>query len=410
LTGLANRREFARQAGELIAALDGGRRHGLCYVDLDQFKAVNDTLGHSTGDEMLAELARHMAGAVHGGDLLARLGGDEFGLLLRDCDVDTGLERLAALRAAIESYRFVRDGRSYSVRVSMGMVPFSRPGVEYQQLLSQADAACFTAKEDGRDRVHVASSDGAVSDSLDQMQWLPLIQDALDRRSIELYLQPLARLRNGGGPVVEILSRLIGDDGEPVAAGVFIPVAERFGLMRRLDRLVIERALEWLGRRPARDPALCFINISGDTIDDDDFQDFLKDRITASGIHPSRLGFELTETAAVRNHDSAQRLIRWLRERGCSVALDDFGTGLSSFGYLQSLSANYVKVDGRFIRGLASNPIDQAISQAITELGRRTGMYTVAEQVEDSETAEAVVRLGFDFAQGYFYGRPQPAP
>lgn len=410
LTGLLNRRAFQQTVQGAISRLEGRGGLSLCYLDLDQFKTVNDTLGHSTGDEMLQELAERMRADLGPDEVLARLGGDEFGLLLPGHEHEDTRERLQRLRECIESYRFVRRNRSYAVHVSMGVVPITRSNADYEQLLALADAACFAAKEGGGDRIHILADDiGTDGTDIAQMEWLPVIQQAIDSGSVELYGQRAVSLEDGNTRTafVEVLTRLRDGRGKLVRPEDFIPVAERFGLMEQLDRVIVSRVLEWVAKHES-DRYCFFVNLSGASIGSESFREFLLNALRQQPFPTGRIGIEITETAAVRNLEAAEIFIHELRELGCRIALDDFGTGLSSFAYLHRLEVDLLKVDGRFVQGMVSEPMDDAIVAAMSDLGTRTGIETVGEQVEQAETAEAARRRGLGYAQGYFFGRPRP--
>ncbi|MDQ2070876.1 putative bifunctional diguanylate cyclase/phosphodiesterase [Natronospira bacteriovora] len=409
LTGLLNRRAFERRAREGLASARSERETLLAYLDLDQFQTVNDTLGHGVGDEMLAELAKHMGDVLTEEDCLARLGGDEFGLIIDGQWEEDGGERLQTLHRHIEAFRFLRSGRSFSVRASIGVTTLSGDPEDYGRLLGTADVACMKAKEEGRNRILFSTGPDEVHQRLDEMEWLPIIQNALDEGRIQLHSQALVNL-NGDyqqKPTIEILCRLFDTAGELLSPARFIPAAERFGLMPELDRQVVQRALEWLASTE-RPPGRCFINLSATSISQAEFVEELVDAIRDSGVPGQRLGFEITETATIRNYASAHRLIRQLQGLGCVVALDDFGAGMSSFGHLEELAVDFVKIDGRFVRSMSERPMNEAIVRSISEIGRSSGIRTVAECVENAETVAMLRRIGIDYAQGFHFGRPAP--
>jgi|GEM_PF-5976206 len=403
LTGLLNRRAFAEQARN---RLDRDEPWLLGYMDLDQFQSINDTLGHGMGDEMLAELAESIKHLIQPGDCLARLGGDEFGLITRGAWGEEGEQRLRALHEQVAEFRFIRAGRSYSTRATIGVTPLSGDPEDYERLLATADTACISAKESGGNRLLYTTGPDRVYRRLAEMRQVPVIQQAIDENRIELFEQPLIRLDGSeSNRMVEILCRLRSDEGYLLMPEAFIPVAERFGLMPALDRLVVRHTLDWLAGSDSP-PQRCFINLSAASVSDPGFIQFLTDALADETVDPARLGFEVTETAAIRHYDTARELIERLRGLGCLIALDDFGTGMSSFAHLQQLSVDIVKIDGQFVRDLTERPINEAIVRAIAEVGHSTGILTVAEWAESAEVVAIIRRIGIDYAQGHHFARP----
>ena len=411
LTGLLNRREFEHR---LEVALDLARReqerHILCYLDLDQFKLVNDTCGHSVGDEMLKQLAALLHDQLRASDILARLGGDEFGLLLERCNAEDAQRVVEKLRDAVAAFRFLYDGRSFDIGVSIGMVEISPQSRSVSELLSAADVACYTAKELGRNRSHLYQNDDAdLAHRRSEMQWAGRITSALDQNRLVLYHQPIIPLRDGlsAPPAVEILCRLLGEDGKLVPPGSFIPAAERYKLMPAVDRAVIGSLFRHLRDRGS-ESRLYFVNLSGASISDDSFLGFVQDALSEYGIAPESICFEVTESAAISNLSRSLHFFNGLKSLGCSFALDDFGSGLSSFGYLKNLPVDYLKIDGSFIRDLPSDPIDYAMVEAIHKIGHVMNLKTVAEWVETEQTLELLREIGIDYGQGYGIAVPAP--
>lgn len=406
LTGLLNRRAFADQAR---TRLSGGDEPWLLgYMDLDQFQSINDTLGHGSGDEMLAELTESIRTMLEPEDCLARLGGDEFGLIVRGRWDEVGEQRMRALHGQVGKFRFVRSGQSFSTRATIGVTPLTGDPEDYERLLGTADTACIAAKESGGNRILYSAGPDRVYRRLAEMRQIPVIQQAIDEDRVELFEQPLFRLDGSeSSQMIEILCRLRSDEGYLLMPEAFIPVAERFGLMPAVDRMVVRHALEWLAKCAAP-PRRCFINLSAASINDPDFTGFLIEAISDDSVDPTRLGFEITETAAIQHYETASDLIDRLRALGCLIALDDFGTGMSSFGHLQQLNVDIVKIDGQFVRDLTDRPINEAIVRSIAEIGRSTGILTVAEWVESAEVVAIIKRIGIDYAQGYHFGRPSP--
>lgn len=415
LTGLNNRREFGRRLDLAIARVEaGGPCSALLYLDLDQFKVINDTSGHQSGDQLLAQLAALLGSHLVEGETLARLGGDEFGILLEPATRDRALEFAEKVRLEIDGFVFGADRRTYAVSVSVGLVLIDRPGLSRREVLSLADTACYMAKERGRNRVHLYSEDNAeTTQRRSELEWASRLRQALIDQRFVLYFQELAPLRpvpHEPGKHVELLIRLRDEDGEMVPPGAFIPAAERFGLMPQLDRWVVDTALANFGRlHPSGEPlSICAINLSALTIEDDSFAPFVLERLARHGVPADRVCFEITETAAVASMVRVVGLMDTLRTAGCKFSLDDFGAGMASFGYLKNLPVDYVKIDGSFIRNIDSDPISQSIVRAVTEIGHQLGLCVVAEWVGDAQALALLRGAGVDYAQGYYLHKPEP--
>lgn len=414
LTGLANRRVFERRVEEAIrSAYEDGDVHALFYMDLDQFKVVNDTCGHHAGDELLQQVATVMHERIRETDVLARLGGDEFGVLLEHCPLDKAEEIADKLRLAVRDYRFIWDDKAFEVGVSIGVVPIEEGSGNLTHLLAAADAACYVAKDSGRNRMHVYQPDDeAVLQHHGEMQWVHRLSAAFDADSFVLYAQPIAHV--AGDRVVshyEILLRMSDEHGRPIPPGAFIPAAERYNLMPTLDRWVIRQTLMMLREAQgdlAFPPVECAINLSGQSLTDDKFLEYVVDLFDETGIPCENISFEVTETAAVANLSRATRFISILRGMGCSFALDDFGAGLSSFGYLKNLPVDYLKIDGGFVRDMVRDRVDRAMVESINEIGHIMGLKTIGEYAEDESVLLALERAKVDFAQGSGVGVPQP--
>ncbi len=414
LTGVPNRREFERRLAELLLRpRDDDRTDILCYLDLDQFKVVNDTCGHIAGDELLRQVANLLREQLRTADLLARLGGDEFGLILQGCPLDQALGLAERIREAIQDYRFAWEGKTFSIGVSIGLVEIASDDADLGMVLSSADAACYAAKEDGRNRVHVYQpDDDALMEQHGQMQWVGRLQAALDQDRLRLYVQPIVPLH---APEVnpmhfEILVRLE-ENGKMISPGSFLPAAERYNLMPRIDQWVVNNTLAWLGDRYRKQGALegvyC-INLSGASLSDERFRQTLRITLENLRLPAGAICFEITETAAVANLSKVVNFILEVKQLGCSFALDDFGSGLSSFAYLKNLPVDFLKIDGSFIKDVERDPIDLAMVQAINAIGHVMGLKTIAEFVENEAILQRLVDIGLDYAQGYHLGAPRP--
>jgi diguanylate cyclase (GGDEF)-like protein len=413
LTGLPNRTAFE---DEVRALLDFRRAEpmALAYLDLDQFKVVNDIASHAAGDELIREVAGLLRAELGEGDVLARIGGDEFALLFRRCMPDQLEPRLQRLRQVVASFRFASREHLMAVTVSIGAVPFRAGRFGFDALLAQIDAACFTAKELGGNRVVIADPGrGEVHERTVAMRWVMRLNRALEHDGFHLHCQPIAGLKaaDTGERHFEVLLRMRDpDSGELLMPGQFVAAAERFGLGVRLDRYVVDRTLGWLERHPreAASVGLVAINLSAATLLDVDFADFLRQRLARTSFASERLCFEITETSVVRDLGRALDFIREFRALGCRFALDDFGTGFCSFSYLESLDVDYLKIDGSFVRESHRQPLALAIVRSIAEIARVMRKQTIAESVESEALVRQMQALGVDFIQGFAIGRPQP--
>jgi diguanylate cyclase (GGDEF)-like protein/PAS domain S-box-containing protein len=412
LTGLVNRHEFERRLTHLLASASSYTPHALLYLDLDQFKVVNDTCGHAAGDDLLRQLSALLRTKLRTGDTLARLGGDEFGVLLEHCSIAEARRIADTLRELVQSFRFGWQEKTFNIGVSIGLVPLSQTGETLAGVFSAADSACYAAKERGRNRVHLYKADDTMLRRRDgEMRWMPRIQQAMAESRLRLYYQPIVPLapKPGQQPHGEVLLRMVDESGRLVLPGAFIPAAERYGMMLDLDRWVVENSLRALARGRGVDPDVNFaINISGQSLGAADFLDFVIEKIETAGVAPSRLCFEITETSAISELAHAMHFIDTLKTLGCRFALDDFGTGLSSFGYLKSLPVDYVKIDGSFVRGLAADAVDRAMVEAVNSIGHIMGLKTIAEWVQEGALLARLRDIGVDYGQGFALGEPRP--
>jgi len=414
LTGLLNRRQFEIRLKRVLESTRAQPdNHALCYLDLDQFKIINDTCGHVAGDELLRQLANILLERVRKRDTLARLGGDEFGVLMEHCSLEQGRRVADSLRQAVRDFRFSWQDNSFKVGASIGLVPITEASEGITAILRAADSACYAAKEAGRDRIHVyIEDDEIVARRRGQMQWVNRIQNALEENLFVLYCQPIVPLRQETEQkkCYELLLRLKEGTGIAALPADLLPSAERYDLAVQIDCWVIENAFGWLAQNPAmmRETGVCFINISGQSLGDEGFLEFVSGKLDSNAIEPSCICFEITETAMIANLSSGQRFIKLFKARGCRFALDDFGSGLCSFAYLRSLAVDYLKIDGMFVRSVQESGVDRAIVRSIHEIGKIMDKKTIAEWVETDAVAEHLRELGVDLAQGDSIAPPRP--
>jgi len=412
LTGLINRREFERQVEVVLRdAKENGTNHAFCYMDLDQFKVVNDTCGHSAGDGLLIELATMLRHRVREIDTVARLGGDEFGILMRNIPLNEARTLAEDIRNRVRDYRFLWEGQTFEVGISIGVVPIRPDTVAAVDIFSKADIACFVAKDKGRNQIHVSSLDDVEQARRHlEMQWSVRIPSALENDRFVLHCQKIYPLDADSteAPRCELLVRMLEEDGTLILPGRLIPAAERFRHMPDIDRWVIHNALALIARHGTQMGLAAYaINLSGQSLGQEDLLDFVKREILRSGVKPSLVTFEITETAAIRNVSHAARFMTDLKKMGCQFALDDFGSGLSSFGYLKMLPVDYLKIDGSFVRNMVHDEHDHSIVVAITQIAKTLKIGCVAECVEDEATLLALKEIGVDYGQGNFLHRPE---
>lgn len=412
LTELYNRRYFETKLEELVAgAVQQDQHHVLCYLDLDQFKVVNDTSGHLAGDELLRQLARLLKRYIRAADTLARLGGDEFGILLDQCPLDRAVNIAENLRQEIADYPFVWQNQIFRIGVSVGLIVIDTSSTNATAVMSAADAACYAAKYRGRNRIQIYQKDNAeLNQQRQERQWSVVIRQALENNRFCLYRQIIQTLTPGGRSIefYEVLVRMLGEQGERIAPKEFIPAAERYGLMPLLDRWIIETCLLNLEEALSEtsEDVIYSINISGTSLSDERFLDFVVSQFESVSVPPHCICFEITETAAIADFERANSFIRELHHLGCRFALDDFGSGMSSFAYLKSLPVDFLKIDGDFIQDIVSDSTTQAIVESIHRVGNVMGLQTIAESVENADILAKLQAINIDFVQGYGISRP----
>ena len=412
LTGLINRREFENRVElALMSARGENIQHAMCYLDLDQFKVVNDTCGHIAGDELLRQLSTLLKTVVRSGDTLARLGGDEFGVLYMNCSVEKAKELAEKLRAVVNDFQFHWENKSFTVGVSMGLVAVDKHS-NLHGLLSIADSACYVAKDEGRNRIHIFNDDDEVlAERKGQMQWVHKITSALEEDRFEVYCQKMMSFDSSLSTHFEMLVRMRDEEGKIIPPFSFIPAAERYNLMIWVDRWMIRHSLMSIDKllSTSTERNLLFaINVSAQSLCDDEFLPYVQQQLKESQVDPSLICFEITETSAIVNLTRAQHFIAKLKELGCYFSLDDFGSGLSSFSYLKNLKVDFLKIDGAFIRDIVDDPIDRAMVESINQVGHIMDVKTIAEYVESPEIMELLREIGVDFVQGYEIAKPVP--
>lgn len=414
LTRLLNRYAFEQRLKKALEdAHTNNVHHVLCYMDLDQFKVVNDTCGHVAGDAMLQMLAKLLQKSLRHNDTLARLGGDEFGLLLEECSLGKAEAITTKICEAVKEFRFSWDDKTFSTGVSVGIAAITEDTSNVELVMSAADSACYIAKDMGRNRVHIhLADDEEVAKRQGEMRWVSEIRSAMEEDRLLLYRQlimpPSIKEQEVG--YFEVLLRMKDKDGHGVPPGAFIPAIERFAMMPTLDRWVIENTICWMEQAQKRGQpvGLCFINISGHSLADEGLSEFIIDKLKSHNIAAEKICFEITETAAVSRLDQAIRFMGEMRELGCRFALDDFGTGMSSFAYLKNLPVDFLKIDGSFVRDLLDDPVDCGMVESINQIGHLMGLKTIAEYVESDDVRRRLIEIGVDYVQGFGVSYPEP--
>lgn len=416
LTNLVNRFEFERHLGlQLDLSRKLGLEHVVMFVDLDRFKIVNDTCGHQAGDQLLCEVVQVISHCMRSTDTFARLGGDEFGVILSDCGAQIAAEVAEQIRQAVDDYRFEHEGRRFHIGASIGWVLVHKNWGSTAAILNAADAACYVAKNSGRNRVHAyEENQSVVLAQKDGTLWVQRLEEALDTGSFELHWQRILPIQthhaHGSGVQGEVLLRLIDADGSRVLPGEFVPVAERFFLASRMDRWVVHAVFEWMLQHESELQHLerLSVNLSGQSLGDSVFRTDLLAMMDHMPVDFKKICFEVTETSAINNLKESVVFFEALRARGAKISLDDFGSGMSSFAYLKTLPADVLKIDGQFMRHLLDDPVDRVCIQSMVQLARATHMETIAEWVETEPVEDLLRELGVDYVQGYLHHRPEP--
>ncbi|AUI67932.1 EAL domain-containing protein [Beggiatoa leptomitoformis] len=412
LTRLFNRSEIEQRVEELLtAARLNDEHHSLCYMDLDNFKIINDTCGHEAGDELLKQLSPVLQSNIRPQDMLARLGGDEFAVILYDCEMPIAEQIAERLRETVQDFKFSWAGQTFDVTISIGAVSINKNSDITSAILSDADAACFLAKERGRNRIYLGQSHTLESHKT-QMAWVSRISQAFKENRFRLYHQPIVPIQANHVEKThyEVLVRMLDEEGKIIPPGIFLPAAERYNQMVRLDRWIIRTLFEHLTSHPEELDALeiCSVNLSGLSIGDRNFTGFIVEQFESFGMPTHKVCFEITETAAITNIKEASKFIRYFKEMGCRFSLDDFGSGMSSFAYLKGMPVDYLKIDGGFVKDMISDHIDRAMVDSIHRVGHVLGLKTIAEYVENDQILALLRDIGVDYAQGYGIGKPQP--
>ncbi len=411
LTGLVNRDAFEDKIKHVLSdARATYSTHAMSYLDLDKFKLVNDTCGHAAGDELLRQLSIILKDRLRSSDVLARIGGDEFAVLMEHCSMENAEKVAISLRDAVREFRFCWDNKTFNIGVSIGLVPLNFETTDYAEAMKQADTACYAAKNLGGNRIHIYHHDDKeLAKMHGEMVWVERIYKALDEDRICLYAQRIVpRNKKYDVCFIEILLRIIDEDGSIVSPGEFLPAAERYNIATKIDTRVFSLVSKIIGKNSEKLPegVRFFVNLSGHTISDVEYHDFILDQFSENKIDPNRICFEITESAAITNMSMATLFISKMKSFGCHFALDDFGSGLSSFGYLKSLPVDYIKIDGMFVKDIIDDEIDRAMVRSINEIGHVMGKQTIAEYVENAAIKNLLETIGVDYLQGYGISKP----
>ncbi len=411
LTRLINRNEFERRANRLISSVEkNDEEHAMFFMDLDQFKIINDSCGHSAGDELLRQVSMLLISIIRKRDTLARLGGDEFAVLMEHCTIEHAHRAATDILDAIQDFTFSWEGRTFKLGISIGLVRINNAVISLQQLMKQGDTACYMAKDLGRNRIHVYHMhDQEIAIREGEMQWVEKIYQALEQNQFCFYAQPIMKTRSGVSDHYELLIRMIDNNNETIPPGAFLPAAERYNIISKIDQWVVDHVIELLSQHSNfLDSMDCIsINLSGQSLADSQFIEHIHHQLSSSRLKPSKLCFEITETSAISNLQIATEFIQQMRGIGCRFSLDDFGSGLSSFAYLKHLQVDYLKIDGLFVKDIANDKIDLAMVKSMHEMGAVMGMETIAEFVENDQILHILKGIGVDYVQGYGIAKPR---
>jgi diguanylate cyclase (GGDEF)-like protein len=416
LTGLVNRQELERRLQQALEDVKQHRaNHVFCYMDLDQFRVINDTCGHLAGDEMLRQISMILSQRIRAEDTFARLGGDEFGLLLSYCQVEKAIEIAVQLRQMVEAFRFMHEGRLFQTGISIGVVEITADLKDVGQITRHADAACYVAKDNGRNQIHLFHpEDDVLLKRHVEMEWVLRINEAIEHNDFVLYCQGIFPLQQKDlPPFYEILIRKRDENGGIIPPSEFLPSAERYQLMTKIDRWVIQHAFMALQpvfkKQPAGSkPFIVSINLSGMSLGDATLLPYIKNCFETYEISPHNVCFEVTETSAIINIDNTIKLINELKKLGTRFMLDDFGSGMSSFSYLKHLPVDFLKMDGAYVKDITSSKVDLAMAKAIQSVAQSMEIRTIAEYVEDQATLDCLKEMGVGYAQGFYLNRPMP--
>lgn len=412
LTGLINRVEFEnRLASQVEDARLNQHEHALCFLDLDQFKVINDTCGHIAGDELLRQLGKLLNGVTRKSDTLARLGGDEFAILITDCKQQQAEVIANEVRELVEQFQFIWDSQVFTIGVSIGLTTINSQTMNRTEALKQSDSACYAAKNSGRNRVYIyQDQDTNLVQQEGEFKWVNEIKEALIDNRLVLYVQPIVTTNNDQLHSYEVLVRLRGKNGMLSPPGAFLPSAERYNLSEKIDKWVIDNVFAWIEKHQSARPFLkqFAINLSGASLGHTDMLAYISSKLVKASFNPAMIKFEITETAAIGNLRNANSFIKALSEIGCQFSLDDFGSGLSSFGYLKNLPVQSIKIDGMFVKDMNTDPLDFEMVKSINDIGHVMGLETIAEFVEDEAIWQKLKSIGVDYGQGYYLGRPEP--
>lgn len=412
LTGLLNRPEFEKRLAESLKPSNiENNQHAMFFLDLDQFKVINDTCGHSAGDELLRQISEVLNSSIRHNDTLARIGGDEFAILMQSCTLEQANRVASIILDSVNKFQFAWEGNVFRIQISIGLIPIMAESQLISELFIQADAACYLAKDAGRNRIHVHHPDDSdMAQRHGEMQWVTKIYSALDENRFLLYAQPIVPIKKQAKLHFELLLRMKDTSSRIIAPGAFLPAAERYDIIQQLDKWVIENSFKLLSESADFLESINFvsINLSGKSLTNRNLLETIVNCREATKIDAQKICFEITETAAIVNFNHALKFINELKHKGFRFALDDFGTGLSSFGYLKKMPVDFLKIDGLFVKEITENPIDYQFVKSINGIGHVMGMETIAEFVENDEILEKLSEIGVDYAQGYALGKPVP--